>query len=265
VEDAVPGPNIDVQSHSNETVLLIASDEQKAPVGSKCNGLEESETGAIKAALEETHGEEQNATRGEEGTHGEEHNAAEGANSNMVEDAAPGPNIDEQSHSKETVHSMTNDEQKDPEGAKSITQEKSDTGANKAKVKAPEGAERNEAEGPNSNGQEEPAPCETIIRQISLEEPAPGETIRQESRKKRRKKRAHTVPPTALYTTSQKNYNGACMLARYVKHQPMDHISVGIVLHISMLCVGFRSKGIVTVMAKEWTVDSAVLAMENRN
>jgi|MesohylFT_1024984.scaffolds.fasta_scaffold1425353_1 hypothetical protein len=55
------------------------------------------------------------------------------------------------------------------------------------------------------------------------------------------------------------------MLARYVKHQPMDHISVGIVLHMSMNCVGFRSKGIATVMAKEWTVDSAVLAMENRN
>jgi hypothetical protein len=141
VEEAVPGPNIDEQSHRNETVLPIASVEQKAPVGSKCNGQEESETGAIKAALEETHGEEQNATHGEEGTHGEEHNAAEGANSKKVEDAAPGPNIDEQRHSKETVHLM--------------------------------------------------------------EEPAPGETIRQESRKKRRKKRAYTVPPTALYTTSE--------------------------------------------------------------
>jgi hypothetical protein len=69
-EDAEPGPNIDEQSHGNETMLPNASDEQKAPVGAKCNGHEESETGANKDALKETQGEEQNATHGKEGTHG---------------------------------------------------------------------------------------------------------------------------------------------------------------------------------------------------
>ncbi len=184
-EDAVPGPNIDEQSHSNETVLPIASDEQKVPVGAKCNGQEESETGANKAALEETHGDEQNATHGEEGTHGEDHNAAEGANSNKVEDAVPGPNIDEQSHSKETAHPMTNDEQKAPVGAKCNGQEESETGANKAAleethgdeqnathgVEGTHGEEHNAAEGANSNKVEDAVPGPNIDEQSIVTKP----------------------------------------------------------------------------------------------
>ena len=223
-EDAEPGPNIDEQSHGNETMLPNASDEQKAPVGAKCNGHEESETGANKDALKETQGEEQNATHGEEGTHGEEHNAAEGANSNKVEEAVPGPNIDEQSHRNETVLPIASVEQKAPVGSKCNGQEESETGAIKAALEETHGEEQNAthgeegthgeehnaAEGANSKKVEDAAPGPNIDEQRHsketvhlMEEPAPGETIRPESRKKRRKKRAYTVPPTALYTTSE--------------------------------------------------------------